>query len=79
MYDNWDQVDPSGAHMLALTTNLHSIKGNRVLLTNMVANNNNNTSNNKGRGGPGGSRMYGPGDWKYVKECDTKEVRGKTR
>ena len=69
MSDNWDQIDPRDAQMLALTTELHTTKAKCVLLTNAVANNNSNSS---GRGGPGGSRRYGPEDWQYIKEGDIK-------
>jgi hypothetical protein len=75
MADNWDQVDPRDAQILDLTTELHSTKATFVLLTNVVANNN---SNNRGRNGPDSSRRDGPKDWQYIKEGDTKEVKGKT-
>jgi len=75
MSDNWDQIDPRDAQMLALTTELHSTKAKFALLTDAVANNN---SNSRSRGGPSGSRRDGPEDWQYIKEGDTKEVKGKT-
>jgi hypothetical protein len=76
MSDNWNQLDPRDAQMLALATKLQSAEAKFVLLTNAAANSNNNP-NNKGPGGTGG-KGSGPEDWQYVKEGDTKTVYGKT-
>jgi hypothetical protein len=62
MSDNWNQLDPRDAEMLALTTKLHSTEAKFALLTKAVAANSGNNTDTKSRPGGTGGKNNGPKD-----------------
>ena len=62
MSDNWNQLDPRDAEMLALTTKLHSTEAKCALLTKAVAANSGNNTDTKSRPGGTGDRKNWPED-----------------